>query len=320
MAPRLSVLLTIGGGLEYVTGHRSESRALMVKSGQTDIVYNLDPASVELLKHADNVNVDSTLIPRTILIKLNAEQTALKDKRVRQALSLAIDRQGIANNILRVPGSEANQLFGPSFQQWHQAQLAPIERNLARAGRLLDDAGWRLAKDGLRYQHGQPLRLSMMTYANRPELIVIATAIQDQWRELGVDLQVSMENASAIPMAHVRGNLQTALIARNLGLLPDPLALLSTEFSDPQGGDWGPMNWHNTQVFNWVEQLEGSQDDAQSARLIRQITDEINADLPLIPVAYYVQQSAVSTRLNGFHFDPYERSFNLSSLTLANEQ
>ncbi|QJR81092.1 ABC transporter substrate-binding protein [Alteromonas pelagimontana] len=300
----------------YTTGHRAETRALMVASGQTDIVYNLDAASVDLLKVSKKAKVDSTLIPRTILIKVNASYPALADVKVRQALSLAIDRQGIATKILRVEDIEANQLFGPSMGVWHDATLPPAEQDVKRANALLDEAGWLQDDSGIRHKNGSPLKLNMITYANRAELIVIATALQNQWAQIGVDLRVHMENASAIPSGHADGTLQLALMARNFANIPDPLGIMLADFTSTEGGDWGPMGWQNPSVFSALSALPLVQDKKAYASQVQNIMHQINADLPVIPVVFYMQQSAVAPRVENFSFDPYERSFRLSDITL----
>lgn len=301
---------------EYITGHRSETRALMVRTGQADIVYNLDPAAVSSLQSNPSVSVFSTPIPRTILIKLNLAMPALRDQKVRQALSLAIDRTGISEGVLRVPGSEANQLFGPTMGTWHVNTLAPATRRLEHAGQLLTEAGWLPGPDGIRQRDGEPLELAMITYANRPELIVIATAIQEQWAQLGVKLNVNMENASAIPSGHNDGSLQTALMARNFANIPDPLGILLADFTSEQGGDWGPMNWSNPEIFKQLSALAMENDESAYQRTAVNVMTAIQQELPLIPVSFYVQQTAVSDRVKGFSFDPYERSFRISTMQL----
>ena len=85
----------------------------MVRTGQADIVYNLDPAAVSMLRTDSNVNVISDRIPRTTLVKLNSGHPILSDVKVRQALSLAIDRKGIASGVMRISNISADQLFGP---------------------------------------------------------------------------------------------------------------------------------------------------------------------------------------------------------------
>ncbi|QMR41594.1 ABC transporter substrate-binding protein [Klebsiella aerogenes] len=295
----------------YVTGHRPESRSLMLEGGDADIVFNLDPASVERLSHNPDLFVDSTSIPRTILVKLNLANPELSDLKVRQALSLAVDRQGIAEGIMHTPGAEANQIFAPALQPWHVKGLAPITRNLEKASQLLDQAGWVKGAQGIRIKDGHPLHLKLITYANRPELIVIATALQAQWKEVGAEVDVVMENASAIPAGHADGSLEMALIARNFALVPDPMATLLSDFSSIQGGDWGPMNWNNPTVFSDLKAMSqmapGTPEFAQRAS---QLSQAITDDIPMIPITYYIQQTGVSQRVQGFRFDPYERSFN----------
>ena len=302
---------------EYITGHRAETRALMVSTGEADIVYNLDPAAVKMLSADSNVKVYSTPIPRTTLIKLNNANDILQDRRVRQALSLSLNRTGIANGVLRIPGTEANQIFGPTMGDWHIASLPAASMDVERANELLDEAGWEMHSDGIRYRNNEPLSLSMITYANRPELINIATAIQDQWAQIGLVLSVHMENVSAIPSGHADGTLQTALMARNFANIPDPLGIMLADFTSTEGGEWGPMNWSNPTVFSELETLGQIDDPQRYQNTIATIVDEIHQDVPLIPVVFYVQQTAISSRVKNFSFDPYERSFRISQMQLG---
>ncbi|CAI4152101.1 ABC transporter substrate-binding protein [Alteromonas macleodii] len=329
--------------VEYVTGHRSETRALMVRTGQADIVYNLDPAAVSMLRTDSDVNVFSDRIPRTTLVKLNSGHPILSDVKVRRALSLAIDRKGIASGVMRISNISADQLFGPNIRDWHIRSTATdnatntismgdadnnptiknsVENgdlllNRKKAAQLLTDAGWLVSEDGVRYKDGSPLTLDMITYANRPELITIATAIQDQWASIGVKLSVHMENVSAIPSGHADGTLETALMARNFANIPDPLGIMLADFSSKEGGDWGPMNWQNEKVFSDLKTLSHTTDEHAYKSLISSIMQEVQQDVPLIPVMYYVQQTATSSRLRNFSFDPYERSFRVSQMRIA---
>ncbi|APD87035.1 ABC transporter substrate-binding protein [Alteromonas sp. Mex14] len=311
--------------VEYITGHRSETRALMVRNGQADIVYNLDPSAVNMLRSDANVNVFSDRIPRTTLIKLNSGHPVLSDFRVRRALSLAVDREGIAKGVMRNPDIAAEQLFGPNIQDWHIPKVDKSNgitsslSNREKAVLLLTEAGWIESEDGFRYKDGQQLKLSMITYANRPELINIATAIQDQWAQIGVSLSVNMENVSAIPSGHADGTLETALMARNFANIPDPLGIMLADFSSEKGGDWGPMNWKNETAFNHIKALSQTTDDQTYTAGIKSVMSEIEKDMPLIPVIFYVQQTATSSRVKNFSFDPYERSFRISQMKLASQ-
>lgn len=300
----------------YLTGHRAESRALQVMAGQTDIVYTLDPASLDLLKRRQDAQVHSELIPRTIQIKLNAGHPFLKEVEARQAISLALDRSGIATHVLRVPGTEANQLIPSMLKGWHLPELPPIAQNLPQAQALLRQLGWQADEDGILYRAGQRFQLKMITYADRPELMVIGTAIQAQLRALGIDMALSVVNSSGIPSAHHDGTLELALIARNYGNVADPLSLLLLDFGDQGNGDWGGMNWNNRAFPQQLHALEAEQDSALYPYKAQQAAQILVDELPAIPVLFYTQQTATSQRVKGFSFDPYERNYHLSDMRL----
>ncbi|MCP6380027.1 ABC transporter substrate-binding protein, partial [Klebsiella pneumoniae] len=77
------------------------------------------------------------------------------DVRVRRAIALCIEREGIARALLRDPDLGATQLFPPALARWHDASLPPLQTDLKQARRLLEEAGWRLGADGVRWREGQ---------------------------------------------------------------------------------------------------------------------------------------------------------------------
>ncbi|WP_295549274.1 ABC transporter substrate-binding protein [uncultured Pseudacidovorax sp.] len=297
--------------VRYLAAGRSETRALMAEGGQADLAFGLDPASIARLRLRRQVSLASVTLPRTVMIKLNAGLPALRDVRVRQALSLAIDRVGIARAVLRDPELAATQLFAPTLGGWHDASLPPLQHDPARAARLLTEAGWQRGPDGLRDARGEPLRLAMRTFPDRPELPIIASALQEQWRQLGVAVQVSVGNSGEIPLGHRDGSLQLGLAARNYASVPDPTGTLMQDFG-PRGGDWGAMGWQDAALLTALEALAAGtlpspQRDATRAR----VADILQAQLPVVPVVWQRQQVAVSRRVTGVSLDPLERSYRL---------
>jgi len=80
--------------------------------------------------------------------------------------------------------------------------LAPLTRDLTRARELLKTVGWTSGPDGLLRRDGKPFKITLRTFSDRPELPTIATAIQAQLREIGVDLAVAVMNSGEIPAGH----------------------------------------------------------------------------------------------------------------------
>ncbi|SFS69083.1 peptide/nickel transport system substrate-binding protein [Sulfitobacter marinus] len=297
--------------VSYSGVSRVETRALMAESGEAKFVFGLDPASVSRLNMLDNVDVLSVAIPRTLLIKVNAAQPFLADPNARRALSLAIDRAGIAKAVLRYPEG-ADQLFPPSIAGWHSDAIAPLDYDVEAAKTLLKDLGWEAGSDGILMRDGERFAVTLTTYPDRPELPLVAAVLEQQFRAIGVELTINTTNSSAIPAGHQDGSLDLGLIARNFSLIPDPIG---TVLSDYVGnGDWGAMNWKNPEFATLVRSLargEGGDAERAAAAAILQ------AELPVIPIAWYQQTLAVSDKIDGAQIDPFERSFGLQDMRWA---
>ncbi|GEM80469.1 ABC transporter substrate-binding protein [Vibrio superstes] len=302
--------------VHYLTGHRAESRALQAQSGQADLIYTLDPASIDLLQASDNLDVHSESIPRTVLLKFNNEHRFLNNKETRQAISLAIDREGISNHIVRVPGSEAYQLFPPSLADWHLDYEDTPQRNLEKSRLLLEQQGWNLNSEQILERDGERFALKLVTYADRPELTVISTAIQAQLRELGIDIDVSVDNSSAIPAGHHDGSLEIALVARNYGTISDPLAILMDDTKSFKGSDWGQMNWSSKDLDTTLHNMMLSDDEGYKP-LAQEAAKILADEMPLIPVVFYTQQVSINKRVQNFKFDPFENNYRVSEMYFA---
>ena len=300
--------------VQYLAASRPETRALMAEGGQADLGYGLDPASLRRLRRHRKVALASVTLPRTVIVKLNAGLPALQDVRVRQALSLAIDRGGIALALMGDESLAATQLLPPTLAAWHDPKLAPLRHDPDAAARLLREAGWQRHGDGLRGPDGRPLALAIRTFLDRPELPLIATALQEQWRLAGIAVKVSIGNSGDVPLGHRDGSLQLALAARNYANVPDPTGTLAQDFS-AQGGDWGAMGWRSDAVVQSLQELARGNPAAERAReLRRRVTQTLQDELPVIPVAWYRQHVAVNPRVRGVTLDPLERSYRLTSM------
>jgi peptide/nickel transport system substrate-binding protein len=298
----------------FLSVARAESRALLTESGQADLSFGLDPPSLARLRSHPTVRIVAVTIPRTIVLKLNAGHPALRDRRVREAFSLALDRQGIARALLRDPEMAATQLLPPSLAAWHADDLAPLTMDLDRARTLLAEAGWQRDGRGWRDATGQPVRLTLRTFPDRPELPVMATAVQEQLRQLGVDVGIEVGNSSDVPAGHRDGSLELALAARNYGNFPDPVATLLQDFG-PEGGDWGGMGWSDAAVVDALRVLASQPARADGPALRHEVVATLQRDLPIIPVAWYRQTVAVNPRVSGVTLDPLERSYRVSEMS-----
>ncbi|MCE9684565.1 ABC transporter substrate-binding protein [Halomonas sp. M5N1S15] len=219
--------------------------------------------------------------------------------------------------MLRDPEAAAPELFPASLGPWHLGLDADEAQDVERARELLAELGWEANGSGVLERDGAPFELTLRTFSDRPELPLVATALQDQWREIGVALEVDVGNASGIPSGHHDGSLELGLMARNYGLVPDPLGTLLDDFgTDPEamGGDWGAMGWRDDDLAAWLDTLRQETDPEARTELAAQVARRLNDAMPVVPVAWYQQTAAVNVELEGFSIDPLERSYRIDEL------
>ncbi len=297
----------------YLAAGRAETRALLAESGDADIVFTLDPSGYARLKAVDKVTAVAVPIPRVVTLKVNASHPFFADPRARQALSMSINRAGIASAITRFPESAAGQLFPPALNKWHDPELPALTHDIAGAKALLSELGWAAGEDGILVKDGERFSILLRTFPDRPELPLIAAALQDMWKEIGIELEVSVSNYSEIPAGHRDGTLHVALYARNYGLTPDPVGTALQDFGEG-GGDWGAMGWENAEVAKALNDVAMTSDDAVRAANIAMVTGILHAELPVIPIVWYQHTVSVAAGLKGVVIDPLQRSYGLSEV------
>ncbi len=130
------------------------SLLLALERGEIDIHSGItDPLQIDRAKKAPNVFVQSNSGPAIgpiIWLAFNTKNPQLSDKRVRQAINFAIDKDFILKTLL---GGVHNRAVGPivSASPFHNPDVEAYALNLAKAGALLDAAGLKAKADGTRF-------------------------------------------------------------------------------------------------------------------------------------------------------------------------
>jgi peptide/nickel transport system substrate-binding protein len=303
--------------LHYLAVPNGDSRANIAVSGDADLVFTLAPQSVPRINASGQAKVISLTIPRLRFITLNCGLPQFSDVRVRRALSLAIDRAGIAAGILRDPPSAATQLLPPILSQWYNPNLPPLRTDPNAARALLNEAGWVPGSDGIRVKDGVRLAAKVMVPLNRPEMPPMATAVQEQFRAIGMDMAIDVGESSALPEAMRNGTLQMGMIARTYVNVPDPIATIIPDYTRERSV-WGTLNWDGrSRMKALTDSYVQDFDDASRAGLRRDITRLIHDEMPVIPVSWFQHTVAVSSRTHGVVVDPFEMRYYVDRVTLS---
>lgn len=293
--------------VRYTSATRAETRALMAESGDAELAVNLDPASVTRLRAVDRVSVESVSLPRVLILKMNLGSAFFDTVEERRALSLAIDRAGLAQAVLRYRAA-ASQMFPATMDGWHNPDLKPLTYDSEAAKRAFAAAGWVPGADGILQKDGKRFAVELLTYPDRPELPLTAAVLEQMFRDVGIAVTINSTNSSEIPARHAAGTMELGLLARNFALVPDPVGTLLQDYAP--SGDWGAMGWNNPAFTAAVKKLasEGGTSAEKSA-----LAATLQAELPVLPIAWYQQTAAISKTVKGIVIDPYERRFGLKS-------
>jgi peptide/nickel transport system substrate-binding protein len=120
-------------------------------------------------------------------VAFNLKNPALQDKRVRQAICTAIDRETITKTLGRGYQTVATGPIPP--QSWaYSKEVSRYPYDPARATQMLKDAGWAPGPDGILAKGGARLSLGtdVEIYENLPDIVV---AIQGQLKKVGVEVK-----------------------------------------------------------------------------------------------------------------------------------
>ncbi|WP_305789656.1 ABC transporter substrate-binding protein [Symbioplanes lichenis] len=194
-----------------------QSRALALQSGDVQFAEGLPDASLDQLRKA-GAEVTSYPAARTIELLLNQSAPPFSDLRVRQAVTAAIDRPALASQVLNGAATPAADLFGPAVP-WG-VTTAPAGADVARAKQLLAEAGH------------PSLKVRLWTFPNRPELPLLATAIQAMLAKAGIEVEVSVGDYAAQEPKVLAGEFDMFLNSRSyLSDFADAASVLTSDYT-----------------------------------------------------------------------------------------
>lgn len=299
---------------EYHFVPDAQTRQAMISAGEVEFAFGLPANAVQTLGQADGLDVQVQALPRIRALKLNLAMPPYDELNVRRAISLAIDRSGIAGAIVGNEGSAATQLIPPGVADWHDQELVPFEYDPEQAAALLTEAGWVKGDDGILELDGQRFEMELRTYDSRPELPLIGIAVQDMLKQIGIDVRIRAGDWSVISDGQADGTLEAGIVSDTFVYVPDPIGAMAENFYR-DGGDWGSMNWNNADFDALVEEYERTTDTQALSDLRHRMVRMIHEDLPLITITWYDEVYAMSDAVDGFEFDVYELRYGLNELS-----
>lgn len=272
-------------------------------SGEVLMIKDVPTEEIPALK--DNGEFYVEPIIGTYYVSMNDEKEPFTNKDVRKALSLAIDREYLANTLMQGTYSPAGNFIGPGWMDTDGTEFVKnanggeeyisttdYDKNLEEAKKLLADAG---------YPNGEGL--PTLTYSTNDTGYhkAVAEYLQQAWKELGVNLDVDIvEWASFTPMRR-NGDYE---IARNgwVGDYSDPSNQLDLLYSTNGNNDG---KFKNEKYDAAMDKARSTMDPEERSKALHEAEDILMEEAGAIPLAYYNDFWLQSDKIEGAWHSPY---------------
>ncbi|WP_147114234.1 ABC transporter substrate-binding protein [Tateyamaria sp. syn59] len=274
--------------------------SLAFEAGDVDMVINYPETDFARIQETGAQGFTAPTA-RLYFYSMNAASGPLANPLIRQAVSLAIDRDGIVEAVLSGVGGVPAGAIYPAGKSW-AADITPTY-DPARAEELLIEAG-AVKQGGIWMLDGAPLEIEILTYASRAALPPTAEITQAFLQQIGITSSVRIGEYGASNDALKAGDGDMFLQAWVMLPQGDPASILSTLLSTDGGSNAG--NYANPAMDELLVEGQNTFDQAERERIYDEVQQIIAADVPLIPVFHVSQAVVARADLTGYQVHPTE--------------
>lgn len=161
-------------------------------------------------------------VPSYTYMGYNLNRSLFSDKRVRQAITCAINKDELVHGVLFGLGQACHVPFQPGTWAFNPA-IKPFSYDPARALQLLAEAGWKERNgDGILVKDGKPFQFTILTNQGNEQRIKSAQIIQYRLKKIGIDVKIRvLEWASMLTNYIDKKNFDVVLMGWSLSQDPD---------------------------------------------------------------------------------------------------
>ena len=265
------------------------------RNNELDITYEVPSDQVKFIEENMKDEYEAKPYLGTYYYVVNLTREPLgKQKDLREALALAIDREAIADKVTQGSFLPGYSWVPPGVPDYPSHFLGfkdmPQKDRVAKAKELMAKAG---------YGPDKPLKLEIL-YNTSENHKKIAIAIQNMWKQIGVD--ATLNNQEWQVYLDTRDNKQYD-VARAAWIADyvDPVTFLDLFLSD--AGVRNDAGYNNAEFDKLVKDSFGITDPKQRMETLAKAEQIFLDDLPLIPILYYKTKHMVSKRVQGWAYN-----------------
>jgi peptide/nickel transport system substrate-binding protein len=255
-------------------------------------------------------------------IDFNLRNPDLADKRVRQALLHAVDRDKLCAALFENRQKKALTMIHPR-DVYYTESVTKYDYSPEKATKLLEEAGWKKGGSGFLEKDGKKLSLTIMTTSQNKTRELVEVFLQEQWKKIGIELTINNEPARVFFGETVKKAAYPGLAMYAWVSSPDnpPRSTLHSKEIPTKENGWNGQNsggWANKRVDQLLEDIFKEFDVQKRKAMMEEVQKLYTEEVPVMPLYMRADVAVVPANLKGFKMPGHQfhSTLNIDQWTL----
>ena len=315
----------------FVVAPEYTTRLAMLKSGQIDVMISaggINPKDInELAKSSPSIvikPVKNRFFDSIVWLNIDGEawrksrkvvpNALFGDRVVRQALTLAIDRQSIIDGFMGpAHATIVNTSLSPAYREIADTSLDPYSYDPKRATALLRSVGWAPGPDGILQKNGKKFSFELAAPVGNPRRNYAATIIQQNLREIGIECRLKFDESLIFNKNQNEFRYDAALSGMAAETLPFQLIIWGSDFAHR------PFNspaFQNRELDTIIAELSSPLPPERSLALWKSYQKILHDEQPRSFLYYYDELEGVNSRIKNTTINLISTLYNASEWSI----
>ena len=275
------------------------SRVIGLETGEIDMTAELSPESRKIiLDNADKMTYAESSGINVNYLGFATNREIMKDKDVRKAIAMAIDRDAIIDSIMMGTVEKANSFIAPGVFGYDKNSKV-LEYNPEEAKKIIEAKGL----------VGTKLKLGV---SNSPVRMQMCEIIQAQLKEVGLDVSIESLEWGTFLAATARGDLDMFSLGWGPSTYDGDYGFYPNFHSSQLGGAGNRSQYVNPEMDRLLDEAKKEVNVERRKELYSKVADIIYEDVPALPIYYLNDSVAAVKSVEGMKPTSYIRFDELS--------